>query len=200
MAALTIAALMKPGAPSKEEPLAVFGATELTMADLRLFADAPPPAHEIPPLKRLRERHHALARLSATGGLTDGQICAIVGFDQSRFSILKNDPSFAELIEFYRDEVRAEYKNLHSQLAGVAGEAAEELQRRLEEEPEKISTSTLLDVVVKMADRTGHGPTSSTKAEVNINIGLADRMRAAREQARAASLIDVTPNKESSDE
>src|SRR5690606_37701461 len=102
-----------------------------------------------------------------------------------------NDPTFMELVDFYSREVEAEYRGMHSQMAGLGIDAIDELRRRVEEEPEKIGFSSLLDVVTKIADRTGHGPSSTTKQEVNVTIGLAEKMKAARAAARAASQIDA---------
>lgn len=193
-APLTMQNLLRPGPPA-EVPLVVIGVAELTQADLQAFAAADMPAHVHKPLERLRARHHALAKLIATGGLTDTQVCIIAGFSTSRLSLLRNDQSFKELVEFYKDEVAAEYRTYHAQLAGVAEEATAELHRRLEEAPESIGSSLLLDIVTKTADRIGHGPSSKTTQEVNITVGLADKMRAARERAQQASLIDITPAK-----
>lgn len=191
-APLTIKNLIRPGQPT-EEPTVVISVSELSEADLVAFAEAPSPKHEQKPLDRLRQRHHTLARLIATGGLTDGQACVIAGFSQARLSIIKNDPSFKELVRFYEDEHAREMRSFSAQLAGVGIEALEEIQTRLEESPEAISTQTLLDIVTKVADRTGHGPSTTSKQEVNVTVGLADRLKAARQKAMEASLIDVTP-------
>jgi hypothetical protein len=148
------------------------------------------------PIKKLRERHHALARMLVTGNMTDGEVAIAVGYDPSRVSVLKSDPAFRELMEFYRHHVDASYFKMHDQLAGLASDALVELRERLEEKPEDVSLGQLIDMVKLGADRTGHGPT--TKQEVNVRIGIGERMRQARERARAA-MIDVTPREEDAD-
>ena len=55
-----------------------------------------------------------------------------------------------------------------------------ELQDRLELDPEKVSTDQLLDTIKLTADRTGNGP---KQTNVNVNVNLGDRMKAARERA-----------------
>lgn len=147
-----------------------------------------------PPLKRIRDRHHALARILASGK-SEGEAAAIMGYDISRVSILKNDPAFRELLEFYRENVNAEYLSLHDQLAGIATDAAILLREKLEEEPEKLSVGQLLEITKMGADRTGHGP--AQKTEVNVNVNLASRLEQARERVRNRT-IDITPNQEPS--
>lgn len=173
----------------------------LTQADLVLLQEVPKETSvngAIAPLKRLRERHHALARLLASGGTTMAEASIITGIGISQISILKNDPSFKELVLFYQNEVRDEYRTMHAQLAGLGEDAVAELRRRVEDDPESIGFTSLLDLVTKIADRTGHGPTSSTKAqvEVNVQVDLAAKMKEARMKARAAiegSARDITP-------
>lgn len=131
-------------------------------------------------LKRLSDRHHALARNLASG-MEPGEAAIISGYVLSRVSILQSDPAFKELVAFYRADVTFQYRDLHQRLSGLALDAAEELANRLEEEPEKVSLGQLLEITKMGADRTGFGPqTSSTN--VNINVDLAGRLQRARER------------------
>lgn len=143
-----------------------------------------------PPLQRLRERHHALARNLASG-MSEENAAAICGYDRSRVSILKSDPAFKELLLFYRKEVDAQYVQLHEVLSGMAVDAAVVLRERLEDDPEAIGTKTLIEITKMAADRTGHGP--SSKQEVQVNVNLASRLEEARKRI-ASRTIDVTPN------
>lgn len=137
-------------------------------------------------ISRIRNTHHALARLVAAG-VRNEEISRITGFSPSWISTLSNqDPAFKNLIEYYREQVSAEFSeihiSLHERLTSVAMLAAEELQERLTNEPEALSASELNDLVKSAADRTGFGPqTKSTN--VNVNIDLADRLEAARKRA-----------------
>lgn len=183
----------------ENEPLTWGEPVPLTRAELALLAEVPKGTSvdgAIEPLKRLRERHHALARLLATGACSMSEAAIITGYGVTTISILKNDPSFKELVLFYQNEVNAEYKTMQAQLAGLGSDALDELRRRVEEAPEEIGFNTLLDVVVKIADRTGNGPSSSSKTEVNVTIDLASKMKAARARARdaiEANARDITP-------
>lgn len=135
-----------------------------------------------PPLKRLSERHHALARCLASG-MADGDAAITCGYVASRVSILKADPAFQELLVFYQQDVTSKYLDMHGVLAGLSLDAAMELRERLETdieaEDKKISVGQLMELVKVGADRTGFGPQAS---QVNINVDLAGRLQAARER------------------
>ena len=142
-----------------------------------------------PQIVALRERHHAIARLIAEGK-KPGEAALLCRYSQSRVSILLDDPAFRELVEHYRGLVNAEFVDFQKKLAELGVDAAMILQERLEETPNEISDALLLQLVQVSADRTGHGP--SAKSEVNIKIGLADRLAQARERSLTV-MKDVTP-------
>lgn len=104
------------------------------------------------PIKKLTDRHHALARLLAQGTSQD-EAALILNYDVSRVSNLKNSPAFIELLAFYRKDVQREYVTTHKQLAGLARDAVMELRERLEEEPEKFSVNELLRISTETYDR-----------------------------------------------
>lgn len=177
------------------EPLTWGEPEPLTRADLQVLSENSKGFDEPrKPLERLKERHHALARLLASGDMTDGEAGILTGYNQPTISILKQDPTFIELLDFYRNEVNLEFRSFQAKLARLGGDSIDELQRRVEESPEELGAAFLLDIVTKVADRTGNGPTSSTtsKTEVNVTLDLSARMKLAREKANAA-MIDITP-------
>lgn len=147
------------------------------------------------PITRLRERHHTVARLIAEGRKAV-EVAAITGMTQSRISILQSDPTFKELVIFYRGEVEARYVEMHDTLAGLSIDAAVKLREKLEASDEEggdqLSIAQLIELTKLGADRTGHGPSSSTT--VNVNVGLASRLEEARKRvAERRKMIDVTP-------
>lgn len=135
-----------------------------------------------PPLKRLGERHHALARCLASG-MSPANAAISCGYAPSRVSILQADPAFRDLLAFYRADVNDKYLDMHGVLAGLSIDAAMELRERLEEdmaaEDKKMSVTALIELTKLGADRTGFGPQSS---QLNVNVDLADRLQAARER------------------
>jgi len=162
----------------------------LKEADLALLGEERGSA--APPIKRIGERHHALARALASG-MSPSEAGILTGYSGSRVSILLDDPTFQELLSFYREDVNAQYRDLHQRLSGLALDAADELATRLEEEPEAFSIGQIIEVTKLGADRTGHGPQSS-QTNVNVNVDLAGRLAAARERVAARRLISENPD------
>ncbi len=156
---------------------------ELVASDLELLATerAIKPTH----VQRITDRHHALARCLATGmSATEAGLCT--GYTASRISVLRGDPSFEELISFYQRERGVQVLDLQQRMASLAIDATSEIQDRLELDPASFNMDALLDVVKLTADRTGNGPQSKT-TNVNVNVNLGDRMKAARERAAGSS-------------
>jgi hypothetical protein len=159
-------------------PLTAEFVREIEVADLQM------PATKIqtaPPIKKIRDSHHALARVLVTAG-SEAEASAITGYSPSRISILKADPQFKELLEFYRQEGATAVADLRNRMAGMALDALQELQERLEEKPDDFGNVLLKDIVKEMADRTGHAPQRGPSAVTQVNIGLTDRIARARER------------------
>lgn len=158
---------------------------ELTQSDLALLATerGVQPTH----VQRITDRHHALARCLASGmSATEAGLCT--GYTSSRISVLRGDPAFEELIAFYRAG-KAEQVLDYQQNAAIARNLAttiiiEKMDAELQREgqgDELVSAGMALDVAKTFADRTGHGPQSKT-TNLNVNVNLGDRMKAARER------------------
>jgi hypothetical protein len=143
---------------------------------------------EAPQIKEFRERHHALARLIAEGK-KPGEAAILQRYSQSRMSVLLSDPAFRELVAHYQEIVNEQFVDFQKKLSELALDAAMILQSRMEDKPDELSDALVLQIVQVGADRTGHGP--SQKSEMNVKIGLAERMMSVQE--RAARAKDVTP-------
>lgn len=114
------------------------------------------------PLKRLRDRHHRVAELLASGMIPQ-DVSRVTGMCLSRISILQQDPAFAELLAFYRQaHIKARVDKVE-RMGVLALTAVEVLQERLETEPEELATKDLVAIASFGMDRTGHGPSSTTK-------------------------------------
>lgn len=127
-------------------------ARQLTEADL-VLVQTQPAGDSAPPLKRITDRHHSLARLLASGTPED-EAAAIVGYDNSRVSILKQSPAFQELMALYRKEVNHQFSTTLEHMSGLSRDALLELRQRIEEEPEKFTVNELKALVVELTDRT----------------------------------------------
>lgn len=131
-------------------------------------------------LKSIRDSHHKVARLVAQG-LSGIEISMMTGYSQSRISILKGDPAFNELCEFYRGQVaQLEYDSMAESIAKstlARNLALDKMVDLLEED--KVDLEGALDIYKITADRTGMGP-STKSTNLNVNIDLADRIAAGR--------------------
>ncbi len=148
-------------------------------------------ATKAPCLKKLRQRHHALARAIASG-MPQGEAAISCGYTQSYVSIIESSPAFAELVAFYKSEVQKEYIGMHEAMAGLSRDAVDVLTERLEDHPDDISVGQLIELGKFGADRTGHGP--ATSSTVNVKVGLADKLAAARERLNEHRLERVQAN------
>lgn len=159
---------------------------ELTPADVSLLASE----RGVRPLSiaKLRDRHHSLARLLAQG-LTNAECSRLTGYDPSRISILKGDPTFQELVsDFQRMEnnLLAEFVDRTTTLSLTA---VNNLQEMLEDDESPLPASVQLEIAKFAADRTGHAPVAKS-VSLNVNVGMGDRIKASRERAARAYIED----------
>ena len=96
-----------------------------------------------PGIKQLRDSHHALARILAMG-LTPPRPRCITGIFVSRISILQSDPTFRELLEFYRGRKEEVVADVLGRMSAVHLEALAELQERLHDTAEQFTPGMLL--------------------------------------------------------
>lgn len=173
----------------KSVPLVAEAAGELTEADIGLLSvNRHTPAANI---TRLQRRHHSLARLLASGK-TPRECMAVTGYSASRISILQSDPMFQELVQFYSANVDEIAQDLTESLTGLALDAVEELRERVETEPEKLTPGQLIEMTKLGADRTGHGPSTTSNQNMNVTVNYADRLAAARKRIEDMKTIEGT--------
>jgi hypothetical protein len=161
-------------------PLSAEFVRELEAVDLELLSAEK--GSSAPALKRISERHHALARALA-GGMSKSEAALVCNYDISRISILLADPSFQELMAFYKIEKDRAFRSVQDKMAGINSDALDILQDRIEDEPDKLSVGQILQIITITSDRTGNGP-SSTQT-VNVNEGMANRLEEARKRVAA---------------
>lgn len=142
----------------------------LTEEDLRELAlgglapDAAPGELTVTPdddnpndLKKIREKHHSVARMMASG-MTQRMVAACCGFTEQYLSILLNNPSMKELVELYRIKHGAATEVITEKLKTVGLKAVERLEEKLE--AGELSNQELLGAAKLGLDRGGHGPAS----------------------------------------
>ena len=161
------------------------GTRALGPTDLAKLGEVRGQQKPIPLTRRMTMRHHALARYIAAGS-SDYEAAAATGYDRTYISILKGDPTFKELVSFYRVKKDEEFVDVHKRLATVSVDAIDILHDRLETEPDEFSPGQLMEIAKLGLDRTGFGPSQNTN--VNVTVDASSRLRAARERV---TLLDA---------
>ena len=117
--------------PDRSQVRSVRPVTEADLAALKS------PRGGTPPRKKLRYKHHVLAR-SLASGMQERTAAVVSGFVPVTVSVLKKDPAFAELVKFYETEEGKRFDQLRAQILGVGQKFIEEMERRVTEAPEAI--------------------------------------------------------------
>lgn len=162
----------------------------LTAVDLALLnSDG---SAKTPTIKKIRDAHHRLAILIAQG-CTGKEISETTGYSISRISILKGDPTFSQLVEFYRA------KKIEGNVEEIVGvtkkmivlheEVLEEMHDRLQSAPELVTNDTLTDWFKFLSDRIGYGPQTKS-LNVNATLDLASDVAAGRQRALELSAAE----------
>lgn len=174
-----------------KQPLTAEIIREITPADLALLATEQ--GIKPPLIKALRDSHHAIARCVAEGK-PNTETMLITGYSASRISILKADPAFQELVEFYRnsvEEARDEaFTDGLAKASAIRNDLMETYHDRLLDTPEAFDIEALESGIKTFADRSGLGPQSKS-TNVNVNVDLAARVSAGRQ--RVARLVQLAP-------
>lgn len=115
-------------------------------------------------IKRIRPTHHRLARLLAMG-LDESKAGLLCNYTPARVAVLKSDPAFQELMAAYGATVEESWADTVEIMSGLSQDALQELQARLDENPELFKVEQLMDLAKLTLDRSGNGPSSTT----NVN-------------------------------
>jgi hypothetical protein len=156
---------------------------ELVPADMALLLTER--GVKAPMLKRINDRHHALARYLALG-YSKTECSALTGYDPSRISILLADDSFKMLVSDYRGIADAQVDGFQDRALTLADSVLAELQERIENDPEEIAVGTLLEVGKFARDSAGKMPVAKS-VQTNVNLNVGDRLREARQRVSASA-------------
>lgn len=140
-------------------------------------------------IKKMTERHQALARLLA-GGTRPTDAAVMLGYTDSYISILQDDPAFQNLVAVYRNDQNIVYADFQARLAGLSKDALLELQGRLEETPDDFSIGQLTEIATRFGDRAGYGPVARSE-NINLNANIAVRLGEARRRAKESLVLEA---------
>lgn len=134
---------------------------------VQLPGDIQPDEEDPSDLKKLKEKHHHVARLIADG-LTQRLVATLTGYSENYLSILLNAPAMIELVELYRIKNGKAIELVTEKLKTVGLKALEKLDDRLDKD--ELDNNELISTAKLGFDRSGHGPQSkhSIVAEEHI--------------------------------
>lgn len=155
-----------------------------------LASPAPPPSER--PLQRIRHSHHLAAKLIAEGRALV-EVAGIVGLTPARIGQLRRDPAFAELEAFYKTQTDGKWLNVHERLAALGVSVTEEIQQRLEEDPEAFTNEELRRLAETTLDRGGYGPKSTRDINVrsqSLSVSLIEQIKAEGRDSGQVKLLE----------
>lgn len=169
-------------------------------ADLDLILNPRALNVSTPAVKRLNHSHHQLARMLAQGA-KPAEASAATGYSPSRISTLQADPTFQNLVAYYGEQVKTAYVDVHERLAALGISSIEELQARLDENPDDFAIKDLLALAELTLDRSVAPPKSVNKSgaaggravQVSISFPQAPQnpSKLIEGEAREISLVEV---------
>lgn len=139
-------------------------------------------------LKRIRERHHHIARLSAQG-MAQSLIAQITCMTQSRISTLLNTPAMQELVAYYRASHGNASEVIAERLRNVAEASVEKLETKLEQD--ELDANELIALAKLGLDRSGHGPQSKVHNITEHHLLDHAELQRLNREARRESLEDI---------
>lgn len=184
---ITLSLLVPPARGRRPSSALMEYVRDLRLSDIQALDSPVPLGIRTPQLTRIRNTHHALARALADG-ISQTEAGYITGYSPSRISILKQDPSFQELVEYYKTQAQAKYLDVHQRLATLGISTLEELQERLEHRPEGFANRELMEMAELCLDRS-----VTAKAAQPGGAGIAISIKFERPEA-AGPLIDQDPD------
>lgn len=142
------------------------------------------------PLNAVRHTHHKLARLLALG-MDESRAAYICNYDVSRVSILKSDPLFIEVLNYYSIQVEESFVDTVEVMKGLSLDALGELTSRLQSNPNSFTVPHLIELVKAMADRSGNGPTSNHNVNARVLNLTADDIQRIKNNDQRSPLRQV---------
>ena len=144
------------GLPARRRPASVVDTVayvrDLGESDVPLLLNPPKMGIEAKPLVRMRNTHHMLARLVAEGR-SNTEAALATGYATTRVQLLRNDPAFQELVSHYKAQADHKWVDVQERLAMLGLSTLDELQDRLESDPDGFKNRELMELAQMTLDR-----------------------------------------------
>jgi hypothetical protein len=144
-------------------------------------------------LKRIKEKHHSVARMMA-GGLSQRMVAQLCGYSESYLSILLNNPAMQELVQLYRIQQGAGAAVITEKLRTVGLKALEALDIAIE--AGNLNKNELIQTAKLGLDRAGHGPQSKQHIVREDHLFDHTELERRNSEARARSASRIVPSSE----
>ena len=174
------------------------------LRSLRMPEDLPLLSQSLPSpkqtLSQIRHSHHQLARLVAAGR-ANSDAALLTGYSPTYISILKDDPSFGELVAHYSMQEELAHVDVLERMRLLGLSTLDELQNRLEEDPNGFSNRELMEqadlMLVKpmVATRGGIpiGATSSSTPAGGVSVNVNFITSPAKDSGHPSASGDSSP-------
>ena len=185
---------LKPGQSprnSRGTPYKILHVRPLDESDLPALREKSAPMAR---LTNLRDSHHAVARLMASG-LTNVAIAEALGHSLQSMTRYRRDPAMQELVAHYRSLITDNWLEDQDQITRMSVSAITKGLRTIHDHfDEAEATGDLvplpraLNVVSDLMDRFGYGKKSAT---LNMNVNYAAELEAAIARSRTKPVIEA---------
>jgi hypothetical protein len=171
--------------------LEILGTRELTTADL-----ARPRRPQPPTIARLRDIHHMMARMFATG-MALRTVAALTGYSYERVCMLRRSPQMDQLVAEYRASGELTEATLGPLDMAMALATKAKLtalrhivaaQEDADDAGEYLPVRQSLSIFAETGDRVGFGKRSTT---VNVNVDFAAQLERAIRRSGEAKVIEA---------
>jgi hypothetical protein len=124
-------------------------------------------------LKHIRHNHHQLARLMALG-VPQEEISLITGYSPAYISRIKSDPTFEALVDYYHNQRDEVFVDVVDRMKTLGLASIDELQRRLEDEPDEWSRRELMELTELMLVKpaAARTPMNTTVAVAPVSVSV----------------------------
>lgn len=150
-------------------------------------------------VQQYRESHHAVARMVAAG-MTDSMVRRRTGYSQRRLTLMKQDPTFIQLVQDYKGVVFEKINADTDSFAELSIQNMIAAERQISDKLDEadalgvlLPTGELLKIVGDRADRFGY---SKRVTQTNINVDIAVALDRAIERSGTVRQIEHQPSLE----
>lgn len=142
-------------------------------------------------VKQIRDTHHMLARMVASG-MKPGPVAAACGYTRSYLGMISHDPAFQQLVSEYRRDVDQTWREGIDTFRSLAQSNMLTAERLLKDklddaEPDDLSVRELVLVSRDAADRFGY----AKRSQVDLKVDFAAQLD--RAISRSGVTIDAKP-------